>query len=43
MDVLRTAVSMLSLYDPMAKDMSERPTRKGHKADGADGDDRHHV
>jgi citrate synthase len=28
MDVLRTAVSMLSLYDPMAKDMSPEANRK---------------
>src|SRR5947208_3392734 len=27
MDVLRTAVSMLSLYDPMAKDMSEEANK----------------
>src|SRR6516162_8636713 len=28
MDVLRTAVSMLSLYDPIAKDMSPEANRK---------------
>src|SRR5712691_484397 len=32
MDVLRTAVSMLSLHDPLARDMSEEANiRKAHK------------
>ena len=44
MDVLRTAVSMLSLYDPQAKDMSpEANQREGRQADGADGHHRHHF
>ncbi len=41
MDVLRTAISMLSLYDPSAGDMSiEANTQKGQQADGARGDHR---
>ena len=44
MDVLRTAVSMLSLYDPIAKDMSPKANRaQGGQADGADRHHRHHV
>ena len=42
MAVLRTAVSMLALYDPLAQDMSpEANTEQGAEADGADRDDRH--
>ena len=44
MDVLRTAVSMLSLHDPEAQDMSpEANHRKADQADVADGDHRHHL
>ena len=44
MDVLRTAVSMLSLYDPEAQDMSpEANQRKAVEADGADFHHRHHL
>ena len=44
MDVLRTAVSMLSLYDPLAKDMSpEANQMKAIEADGADLDHRQQL
>ena len=44
MHVLRTAVSMLSLYDPEANDMSPESNHpQGAEADGADGDHRHHL
>jgi hypothetical protein len=44
MDVLRTAVSMLSLYDPEAQDMSaEANHRKAARLMSQDRDHRHHV
>ena len=44
MDVLRTAVSMLSLYDPEAQDMSaEANHRKAVRLMAQDRDHRHHV
>ncbi len=43
MDVLRTAVSMLGLYDPQASDNSIQANVDKAHAHGADRDHRHHV
>ena len=43
MDVLRTAVSMLALYDPGARQFDRGQRREGHAPDGADRDHRHHA
>ena len=44
MDVLRTAVSMLSLYDPLARGhVARSQPHEGRQADGADRHHRHHL
>ncbi len=44
MDVLRTAVSMLGLYDPKARDNAiEASVEKAGALDGANRDHRHHL